>query len=110
MNSNLVLGASWFKVKTAFHVVDNPSCAFVGLNPLRITNSCENDLTIIVIVSFCLVGWTQDPKASQAVAKAGTYIHINSLKSVPFMSLCIWNQVTAMLAATSNLKVACRRN
>ena len=24
MNSNLVLGASWFKVKTAFQVVDNP--------------------------------------------------------------------------------------
>ena len=72
MNSNLVLGASWFKVKTAFQVVDNPSCVFMGLNPLRVTNSHENDLTIVFHVSFFLLGWTQDPKASQAVAKAGT--------------------------------------
>jgi len=70
MNSNLVLGASWFKVKTASQVVDNPSCAFMGLNPLRLTNSHENDLTIVFHVflpsrldsgsqdkSGCCKGW-----------------------------------------------------
>ena len=88
MNSNLVLGASWFKVKTAFQVVDNPSCAFMGLNLLCLTKSHENDLTIIFHVSFFLLGWTQDPKASQAVAKAGTYIHINSLKSLYPSQVC----------------------
>ena len=90
MNSNLVLGASWFKVKTAFQVVDNPSCVFMGLNPLRVTNSHENDLTIVFHVSFFLPGWTQDPKASQAVAKAGTYSHINSLKSLYPSQVCVF--------------------
>ena len=55
-------------------------------------------------VSFLLLGWPPGPKASQAVAKAGTYVPDTAPGSVPLTVQCVLNQAVAMLAAPPKLR------